>query len=116
MDSEYRYNAVFARFNLKALDRYILNLTGRRDGSSRFGPGKQFGNFGAVGLAWIFSEEKIFGDHSLLSYGKVRSSYGTTGSDNIGDYRYLDTFSVTGNEYNGVISLEPTGIFNPRFG
>ena len=116
LDSEYRYNAVFGRINLKVLDRYILNLTGRRDGSSRFGPGKQFGNFGALGVAWIFSEENIFGEHSILSYGKLRASYGTTGSDNIGDYQYLDTYSVSGNDYDGVTALEPTGIFNPQFG
>ena len=115
-DSEYRYNAVFGRVNLTVLNRYILNLTGRRDGSSRFGPGRQFGNFGAVGLAWIFSEESIFGSGSPLSFGKLRASYGTTGSDNIGDYRFLDTYSVTGNNYNGVTVVEPTGIFNPQFG
>lgn len=115
-DVEYRYNAIFGRVNLKLLERYILNLTGRRDGSSRFGPGKQFGNFGAVGLAWIFSKENIFGENSPLSYGKLRTSYGTTGSDNVGDYRYLDAYSVNGNDYNGVIVLEPTGIFNPQFG
>lgn len=115
-DSEYNYNAVFGRINLKVGDRYILNLTGRRDGSSRFGPGKQFGNFGALGLAWVFSEEGFVGRDSPLSFGKLRASYGITGSDNVGDYRFLDTYSVTGNTYDGVTTLEPTGIFNPRFG
>lgn len=115
-DSEYSYNAVFGRVNLKLLDRYILNLTGRRDGSSRFGPGKQFGNFGAIGLAWIFSKESWFSEGSVLSFGKLRASYGTTGSDNIGDYRYLDTYTVTGNVYDGTTVVEPTGIFNPQFG
>ena len=115
-DAEYRYNAVFGRVNLKLLDRYILNLTGRRDGSSRFGPGKQFGNFGAAGLAWIFSKESLFGEDSALSFGKLRASYGTTGSDNIGDYRFLDTYTVTGNDYDGITLVEPTGIFNALFG
>jgi TonB-linked SusC/RagA family outer membrane protein len=115
-DSEYKYNAVFGRINFKALNRYILNFTGRRDGSSRFGPGKQFGNFGAVGLAWIFSEEALFGKDSPLSFGKLRASYGTTGSDNIGDYQFLDTYSVTGDTYGGITLVEPTGIFNPQFG
>lgn len=115
-DTEYHYNAFFGRLNLNLVDRYILNLTGRRDGSSRFGPGKQFGNFGAVGLAWIFSEESFFGERSLLSFGKLRASFGTTGSDNIGDYRFLDTYSVIGSDYNGTSILRPTGIFNPLFG
>jgi hypothetical protein len=115
-DSEYAYTAVFGRVNINFLDRYILNLTGRRDGSSRFGPGRQFGNFGAVGLAWLFSEEKLLADSSWLSFGKLRASYGTTGSDNIGDYRFLDTYDVTGFDYDGTTILEPTGIFNPLFG
>ncbi|WP_421803937.1 SusC/RagA family TonB-linked outer membrane protein [Flagellimonas sp.] len=116
IDGEYRYNALFGRVNLNVLDRYIINLTGRRDGSSRFGPGRQFGNFGALGLAWIFSRESLFGEQSLLSFGKLRGSYGTTGSDNIGDYQFLDTYSVSGDDYNGTTILEPTGIFNPEFG
>ena len=115
-DSEYGYNAVFGRVNLNFFDRYIINLTGRRDGSSRFGPGKQFGNFGAVGLAWLFSEEALFKGSSILSFGKLRGSFGTTGSDNIGDYRFLDTYSLTGFDYDGTTILEPTGIFNPLFG
>ncbi|NDV17679.1 SusC/RagA family TonB-linked outer membrane protein [Muricauda sp. TY007] len=116
VDSDYKYNAIFGRVNFKYRDRYILNLTGRRDGSSRFGPDRQFGNFGAVGLAWIFSEASLFQNSTLLSFGKVRGSYGTTGSDNIGDYQFLDTYTVTGDDYDGVAILSPTGIFNPLFG
>ena len=115
-DSEYSYQALFGRINFSWDTKYILNLTGRRDGSSRFGPGKQFGNFGAVGLAWLFSNENIFGENSILSFGKLRSSYGITGSDNIGDYKFLNTYNITGFDYDGTTTLEPTGIFNPLFG
>ncbi len=115
-DSEYSYQAFFGRVNFSWDNKYILNLTGRRDGSSRFGPGKQFGNFGAVGLAWLFSNENIFGDNSLLSFGKLRASYGITGSDNIGDYKFLNTYNITGFDYDGTTIVEPTGIFNPLFG
>src|SRR5690606_18214993 len=58
-ESDYRYHAIFGRVNIHWKDKYIINLTGRRDGSSRFGPGKQFGNFGAIGAAWLFSEEAL---------------------------------------------------------
>ncbi|TJY32829.1 SusC/RagA family TonB-linked outer membrane protein [Pontimicrobium aquaticum] len=116
MDSEYSYQAFFGRVNLNWNDKYILNLTGRRDGSSRFGPDRKFGNFGAVGVAWLFSEENIFNDSPILSFGKLRGSFGTTGSDNIGDYKFLDTYNVTGFDYDGTTILEPTGIFNPLFG
>lgn len=115
-DSEYHYHAIFGRVNINWDDKYILNFTGRRDGSSRFGTGKQFGNFGAIGAAWLFSEASFLEDSRILSFGKLRASYGTTGSDNIGDYQFLDTYSVTGFDYNGTTTLEPTGIFNPLFG
>ena len=114
-DSEYRYNAIFGRVNFNWDNKYIMNLTGRRDGSSRFGSGKQFGNFGALGVAWVFSEASFLENSSFLSFGKLRGSYGTTGSDNIGDYQFLDTYNVTGFDYNGTTILEPTGIFNPLF-
>ncbi|MDZ7650254.1 MAG: hypothetical protein U5K54_25710 [Cytophagales bacterium] len=49
--TQYRYSAIFGRVNYVWKEKYIVNLTGRRDGSSRFGPGKQFGNFGPAGFA-----------------------------------------------------------------
>tara|TARA_R110002049_G_scaffold277220_1_gene455689 strand:- start:20751 stop:23807 length:3057 start_codon:yes stop_codon:yes gene_type:complete len=115
-DNEYSYQAFFGRINLNYKNKYILNLTGRRDGSSRFGPNKQFGNFGAVGAAWVFSEESLFKDSNVLSFGKLRGSYGTTGSDNIGDYKFLSTYNTTAFDYNGTSVLEPTGVFNPNYG
>ena len=112
----YKYQAVFARINYNYDGRYIINVTGRRDGSSRFGPGKQFANFGAVGAAWVFSEEKFLQGNSILSFGKLRTSYGTTGNDQIGDYQFLDTYVSSGNTYNGTIGLQPVRLFNPEFG
>ncbi|CAM4145680.1 SusC/RagA family TonB-linked outer membrane protein [Flavobacterium weaverense] len=114
---EYRYNAAFARVNLKWNERYILNLTGRRDGSSRFGAGKRFANFGAIGAAWIFSNELFLKKNkNILSFGKLRSSYGTSGSDQIGDYQYLDTYEVSNYLYNGIAGLAPSRLYNPDFG
>lgn len=111
----YNYQSVFGRVNFKWNDRYILNLTGRRDGSSRFGPNRQFGNFGAIGTAWLFSEEAFFSEVKHLSFGKLRASYGTSGSDNIGDYKFLNTYGTTGTNYNGITGLSPTGLYNPDF-
>ena len=93
--SEYRYSAIFSRINYSWKNKYILNLTGRRDGSSRFGPNRRFGNFGAIGAAWIFSDENFFQDKlPFLNFGKLRGSYGLTGNDNIGDYQFLNTYLV----------------------
>jgi TonB-linked SusC/RagA family outer membrane protein len=114
--SQYRYQAAFGRMNYSLKGRYIVNLTGRRDGSSRFGPGKQFANFGAVGLAWIFSKEGfIHNALPFLSFGKLRASYGIAGNDQLGDYQYLDTYSSSSGTYQGIIGLQPDRLSNPDF-
>ena len=108
----YRYNAVFARLGYNFKQRYFINLTGRRDGSSRFGPNNRFANFGAIGGAWIFSEEALVKNGMpFLSFGKLRGSYGTTGSDQIGDYGYLDAYEAT----SGPGGLYPTQLTNPDY-
>jgi len=112
----YKYAAAFGRLNLNWDDRFIANLTGRRDGSSRFGPAHRFANFGAAGIAWIFSKEGWMRQAMpVLSFGKLRMSYGTTGNDKIGDYAYLNTFSTTGLNYQGNAGLVPTTLFNPDY-
>ncbi|KQX00757.1 SusC/RagA family TonB-linked outer membrane protein [Flavobacterium sp. Root420] len=115
-ETEYKYQAFFGRLNYNWQQRYIINLTARRDGSSRFGPGNQFANFGAAGVAWLFSNEDFLHNSSWLSFGKIRSSYGTTGNDQIGDYQFLNTYTTTGVLYNGTVGLKPSRLFNPDFG
>ena len=115
-EDEYKYQAIFGRLNFELDNELFINITGRRDGSSRFGPGKRFANFGAVGAAWIFTEQDWFKNSSFLSFGKLRSSYGLTGNDKIGDYQFLDSYSVTQKPYNGVVGLEPSRLYNPNFG
>ncbi|WP_317164519.1 SusC/RagA family TonB-linked outer membrane protein [Chryseobacterium sp. POL2] len=112
---DYKYAAVFSRFNYHYKDRYFLNVTARRDGSSRFGPDKRYANFGAVGAAWIFSEEAWLKNQHYLSYGKLRASFGTSGSDNIGDYQYLDSYTVSSLAYNNITGLSPMRLFNPNY-
>jgi TonB-linked SusC/RagA family outer membrane protein len=118
MSSLYKYNAFFARLNYNYNERYFISLTARRDGSSRFGKENKFHNFGSVGVAWTFSNETFFERGiSVLSFGKIRASYGTTGSDQIGDYSYLNLYqniSTDGVAYLGSIGLEPFDQFpNP---
>jgi len=113
--SEYNYNALFGRVNYNYQGKYLVNLTGRRDGSSRFGPGKQFANFGAIGMAWIFSEENLFKNAiSALSFGKIRTSYGVTGSDQIPNYGYLNTYSASQPYVDGS-GLVPNRLANPNY-
>ncbi len=111
-NTSYRYAAIFGRLGFNWDKKYFLNLTGRRDGSSRFGPGKRLATFGAIGGAWIFSEEPLFKNNlSFLSLGKLRASYGTTGNDQIGDYGYLDAYEAT----IGPGGLYPTQLSNPDY-
>jgi TonB-linked SusC/RagA family outer membrane protein len=116
-NSQYRYAALFGRINYNWNDKYIVNLTGRRDGSTRFSPDHRFASFGAVGAAWIFSNENFVAEHlPFLSFGKLRSSYGVTGSDQIPNYGYLDTYSATTYQYTNNPGLIPTRVANPDFG
>lgn len=116
-NSKYKYSAVFARLGYEMNEKYFLNLTARRDGSSRFGPGKRFGNFGAIGVAWIFSKEQLLKNISnILNFGKIRASYGSTGNDQIGDYAYLSTYVPYTPAYQGISSLEPIQHTNALYG
>ncbi|MDX9774112.1 MAG: SusC/RagA family TonB-linked outer membrane protein, partial [Bacteroidales bacterium] len=114
--TQYRYQAAYARINYSMHDKYFFNFTGRRDGSSRFGPDNRFANFGALGIAWLFSGENFLKDSPWLSFGKIRASFGTTGNDQIGDYNYLNTYTITTDvTYNGYTGLTPSHLLNPDF-
>ncbi len=113
--TKFKYTAIFTRLNFNWDEKYFVNLTGRRDGSSRFGPGNRFGNFGAIGAAWIFSKENFISDNSIISFGKIRGSYGLTGNDRIQDYGYLSTYG-SGQIYQGDVGLVPVRLANPTFG
>lgn len=117
LNSVYKYNALFGRINYTINDKYIVNFTARRDGSSIFGPENRFHSFGAIGGAWIFSEEKYIKDNlKYFSFGKIRASYGSTGNDQIGDYSFLDLYtSNTGAvPYQGKPSLTAVQLYNPK--
>ncbi|HEV2481962.1 MAG TPA: SusC/RagA family TonB-linked outer membrane protein, partial [Puia sp.] len=115
--SKYRYAALFGRVSLNWDGKYLLNLSARRDGSSRFGPGKQFGNFGAVGAGWIFSQESFMKGLRFVSFGKLRASMGVTGNDQIGDYQYIPSWVSTTSAvaYQGTTGLYPRSLYNPNF-
>jgi TonB-linked SusC/RagA family outer membrane protein len=114
--SLYKYNGFFGRANYVYSDKYILNINGRRDGSSRFGPGKQFGDFGSVGAGWLFSEERFIKQLiPTLSFGKLRASYGTTGSDGIADYQYFPGYTaLSGWSYLGQTGTSAQNLANPE--
>ncbi len=113
--TNYKYVSGFGRVNYNLLQRYILNIDFRRDGSSRFGPGRQYGNFGAAGAAWLFSETQWAKSRlPWLNYGKLRASYGITGNDGIQDYQYMSSYRP-GVSYAGVTTIYPVRIANPDY-
>ena len=118
LNSVYKYSALFGRLNYNWNDKFLVNLTSRRDGSSRFGPANQFHDFEAAGLGYIFSEE-AFVKRAIpfLSFGKLRGSYGTTGSDQIGDYQFMDLYQTIynyGAPYQTTTGLQVINLYNPN--
>lgn len=116
----YKYHSIFTRLTYNYEDKYLVNLSGRRDGSDKFGPGNRFGNFGSVGLAWIFSEEPFFEPlTSFFSFGKLRTSYGTTGNDQVNYYQFINTYSPGFTfgivPYQGVVGILADNFFNPNY-
>ncbi|HTJ12573.1 MAG TPA: SusC/RagA family TonB-linked outer membrane protein [Dinghuibacter sp.] len=114
----YKYDAVFARLKYVYDQEYILSLTGRRDGSSNFGPGNQFGNFGSVGAGWIVSEEKAFKRAMpFMDYAKLSGSYGTSGSDGIAAYMYQPFWQPLTYvpAFQGFHPNAPQNLYNPNY-
>ncbi len=112
---EYRSNSILGRVEYSYRDKYLINLSASRDGSTRFGPENRFGNFGSIAAGWIVSEEKWLKDKAKwINFLKIRSSFGITGSDGIGDYSFMDLFTSApvGVPYQGIVGLAGGGLFN----
>ena len=114
-NQQYRYQAIFGRINYKYDERYFLNFTGRRDGSSRFGTNNRYANFWAVGASWVFYKQPSAETQKFISFGKLRASYGTTGNDQIGNYQYLQTWQSSTYPYQDQPGLLPARLENPNY-
>ncbi len=108
---DYRFASVFGRVGYNYDQRYFVEGTLRRDGSSRFGPDNRFGTFYAFAASWNFTEESFMQDVDWLSFGKLRASYGKTGNDRIGDFTFLGTWTGGANYLDAPASA-PTRIAN----
>lgn len=115
--SYYKYVDAFARINYNWDGKYIINLTGNRNGSSNFGPGKRYGSFGSAGLGWIFSEENwVRNNLTFLSFAKIAANYGTSGSDGVAPYQYQPNWRVAGSyPYQGLTGYYPVTPMNPVY-
>jgi TonB-linked SusC/RagA family outer membrane protein len=105
-ESSGKYASFFGRINYNWDKKYIVTLSSRIDGSSKFAPGYRYGKFGSIGAAWIFSEEDLIKKElSWLSFGKLRSSYGSIGNDQIAGNGYITAYSSSAVAYGGVNGL-----------
>jgi TonB-linked SusC/RagA family outer membrane protein len=109
------YLSYFARANYKITEKYFFTLSGRVDGSSRFGVDNRYGFFPAGSAGWIITQEEFMqGIRDVLSYLKVRASYGITGNSGIPDYAHLALYS--GVNYAGRTGLEATQLQSRELG
>ncbi len=108
----YRFLSYFGRVVYDIDQKYLFTLTGRMDGSSRFGAENKYGFFPAASAGWILSREDFLIRNEVISFLKVRASYGITGNAGIGNFNYLGLYDVA--SYNGESSLQPITIANPN--
>ncbi len=87
---------VVGRINYSYDDKYLVQLLTRADASVRFAKDNRWGYFPAISLGWRMSEESFIRDnYSFVDNLKLRASYGVTGNDRIGDWRYMRTILFT---------------------
>ena len=92
--------SMVARVNYNYKNKYILSGAIRRDGSSRFGSDNKWGNFPSVFAGWVVSEESFIPKNNIVSFIKLRGSYGVTGNNNIGNYLQYANIVPTNTAFN----------------
>ena len=103
----------FARVNYKLDDKYLVALSSRIDGSSRFGANNRYGFFPAASVGWIINKEQFLANVKWLSFLKVKASYGVTGNESIGDFESRSLYSGNG-AYGGQAGQNPSQLGNPN--
>ncbi|MDN5216480.1 TonB-dependent receptor [Fulvivirgaceae bacterium BMA12] len=91
--SRHALNSYFGRINYSLMGKYLLTVTGRADGSSKFGENNKFSFFPSAALAWRISDEAFLENNRLISNLKLRTSYGVTGNSEIPPYSSLSLLS-----------------------
>lgn len=109
---EWHSMAYMARAHYALMNRYILDLTVRRDGSTRFGEKNRWGTFPAVSFKWILSDEKWFKDWTWLNMFGIRGGYGKTGRMPDSEYLHYARYNSYGsnNAYIDISTLKPASI------
>lgn len=95
----YAYLSYFGRFNYQFNNRYLLTINMRWDGSPRFAPQNRWATFPSVAVAWKMHEESFIKDLNVFDQLKLRASWGVSGNDAIGDFRYVSQVWTNGVYY-----------------
>ncbi len=96
--NRYALFGVFYRMNYDYKGKYLLELSGRYDGSSRFAQGQRFGYFPSASAGWRIDQEPFFQEaRKVVNLLKIRASYGKLGNQNVGYYDYIQTISSGSN-------------------
>ncbi|MEN8115882.1 MAG: TonB-dependent receptor [Bacteroidota bacterium] len=98
--------------NYNYASKYILDLTFRREGSSRFAADQRYGNFWAVGAAWNMSEEGFLDGATWIDNLRMRGSYGISGNSGVGLNQYQSLLAFDA-DYAGLGASYPSGYGNP---
>jgi len=109
--TEYSFLSYFGRLRYNFDRKYLLNVSTRIDGSSRFGRDNRYAFFPAVSAGWVLSEENFLKNNRVLSFLKLRASWGISGNADIGNFLSLGLYGAGG--YNGNSTLDPDQIANP---
>ena len=111
----YRRASAFSSVNYDFKKKYLVTLTARYDGSSRFGTNNQYGLFPSVRVGWSLVEEEFLKNSSTVSEMKFRASYGLTGNDQIGNFDARGLYGGGGN-YSGSAGIVPSSLANLNLG
>jgi TonB-linked SusC/RagA family outer membrane protein len=112
VESAFSVLSWFARVNYNYDQRYLVSLSSRIDGDSRFGKDNRYGFFPAASAGWVISKESFFQSKKLLSYLKLRGSWGLTGNTPLTHFPALGLFE--GTRYAGGSGIVQTQIPNPN--
>ncbi|HYH13948.1 MAG TPA: TonB-dependent receptor [Flavisolibacter sp.] len=113
----HKVSSIYGRVTYDYNEKYLFTGIIRRDGSSRFGSNNKYGYFPSGSIGWVASREDFWPSNRVVTFLKVRGSYGVTGNDNIGDFRYVSTIGGGRNYTFGndsyVIGYSPNAPSNP---
>ena len=104
--------AAFAQAQYDYAKRYFVTATFRAEASSIFAPEHRVGYFPSVAASWLISNEDFMKSQDVVSFLKLRASYGVTGNNNIPAYKYLSTYALNA-LYQNKVSATPSRLANP---